>query len=671
MTDANSARHLDEVLRSVSGLAAATETSVAHGISTSWSRCARDYRLDPARTYSPTVLTANELRERRAQNEELIMIAGAEMNLLYDQISGSGYALLLTDARGVILRERVDPTLRDGFRRSGLLAGADWSEQVEGTNGIGTCIAEGRSVIVHRDEHFHCDHVQLSCSGAPIRDPSDEIIGVLDASCVGSHDTRVSQMHTMALVKMSAYAIEKCLFLRRHRHHAILRFHYRPELVNLNQDGALAVSEDGTIVAADRTAVTLLGLKGRHEVRGRPIEQLFDMKLQDVLSAASASQSLMWSARELTHGRRYVLSLHKPMQSRSTQFEVRNARSASPIVHIASMPRVSALSLDDLAGEDPQLLRQVRQSQRIVDSGIPVVIHGPTGSGKEVFARALHAASRRADQPFIAVNCAAIPETLIESELFGYRSGAFTGARKEGMKGKILQSSRGTLFLDEIGDMPLAMQTRLLRVLEERKVEPLGSELSLDVELHVVAASHRNLRDLIARNLFREDLFYRLNGMTIELPALADRDDCAHVIQRVLAAENRSNRPAAIETEALRVLVAYSWPGNVRELRNVIRTALALCEDGVIRLQDLPAEIHRSVAAGRTAAVSKPVTVDGDAKKSGSLEEAERDVVVRAIEDNRWNMTNAARQLGMSRNSLYRKIKLYQIPLARGPRARS
>src|SRR5690242_18503039 len=257
---------------------------------------------------------------------------------------------------------------------------------------------------------------------------------------------------------------------------------------------------------------------------------------------------------------------------------------------------LEALTLEELAGEDPRMLRYARNGRRIADSDVALLIQGPTGSGKEAFAHAMHLASRRAARPFIAVNCAAIPETLIESELFGYKPGAFTGARREGLRGRIVQSSGGTLFLDEIGDMPLALQSRLLRVLEEREVLPLGSEGAIAVDLHVLAASHRNLRDMIARGAFREDLYYRLNGITLELPALCERMDKERLIQHALAAETGNGRPAAIERDALQRLLIYPWPGNIRELRNVIRTALAICEGGVVRAMDLPREIREGAS---------------------------------------------------------------------------
>jgi sigma-54 dependent transcriptional regulator, acetoin dehydrogenase operon transcriptional activator AcoR len=329
------------------------------------------------------------------------------------------------------------------------------------------------------------------------------------------------------------------------------------------------------------------------------------------------------------------------------------------------------LTLEDLAGEDPQMLRNTRSARRIADSNVSVLIQGPTGSGKEAFAHAMHLASSRASQSFVAVNCAAIPETLIESELFGYKAGAFTGARKDGMRGKILQSSGGTLFLDEIGDMPLMLQTRLLRVLEEQEIVPLGSENPVKVNLHVLAASHRNLREMIARGTFRDDLYYRLNGITLELPALRDRADKERVIHHALAAETGNGRPAAIERDALQRLLAYPWPGNVRELRNVIRTALAICDGGVIRRIDLPREIREAETVQVAPPTPQPHALATNAmttaKGPGSanpLQVAERAALLSVIEDCHGNMTRVAMQLGMSRNTLYRRIKRHGIPLA-------
>jgi transcriptional regulator of acetoin/glycerol metabolism len=344
-----------------------------------------------------------------------------------------------------------------------------------------------------------------------------------------------------------------------------------------------------------------------------------------------------------------------------------------PAPEVGGAPaRPLPLTLEELAGEDPQMLRNIRCAHRIADTNVSVLIQGPTGSGKEAFAHAMHLASGRAGRPFIAVNCAAIPETLIESELFGYKPGAFTGARREGLRGRIVQSSGGTLFLDEIGDMPIALQSRLLRVLEEREVVPLGSESAVAVDLHVLAASHRNLREMISRGAFREDLYYRLNGITLELPALRERMDKERLIQQALAAETGNGRPAAIERDALQRLLTYSWPGNIRELRNVIRTALAICEGGVVRGLDLPREMRddESLHEKRPEESSvrpppPPVSAGGSREEflppCNRLQAAERAALLRAIEELHGNMSRVAAELGVSRNTLYRKIKRHGI----------
>lgn len=232
-------------------------------ISKSWRRCALEYSLDPAHRYAPTIIDSHMLQQRRTEHAELVQIASAEIDWLYDQIAESGYALVLTDASGIVLYEKSDPTLDATFRSAGLVVGADWSERREGTNGIGTCIAENQPVIVHRAEHFRACHIGLSCAGSPIHDPSGSLVAVLDASTVNvldtPHDARVTQAHTMALVNLSAQLIEKCVFLLHFERGTVLRFHARPELVNLQHDGALALGDDGTVIAADQTATRLLG----------------------------------------------------------------------------------------------------------------------------------------------------------------------------------------------------------------------------------------------------------------------------------------------------------------------------------------------------------------------------------------------------------------------------
>jgi sigma-54 dependent transcriptional regulator, acetoin dehydrogenase operon transcriptional activator AcoR len=652
--------HAELVLR-VAGCGPLTEPAAdfAPAVDSSWRRCLNEFKLDPARDYEPTVLHRSRVQDLQAEHQDLIDIARAEMDSLYEQICGSGYALLLADTDGVILCEKVDPTLKKMFSEAGLIVGAEWSEQREGTNGIGTCAKEARSITIHQADHFRCRHVGLSCSAAPIVDSSGRVVAVLDASSVKAHGSRESKMHTVALVETSARLIEKCLFLRRHRADAMLRFHYRPEFVDLLHDGAIAVSSDGTIVASDATGLKLLGAAERSELVGRPITDVFDASFEELMSGSTPGRRTMRELRDNQHGRRYYASLVEA-EAQSRHWRSAGSQGARTVVRVAPGPPATVMSLEDLAGDDPQMLRNARNARRVADSNVSVMIAGPTGSGKEAFARALHLASKRSTQPFVAINCAAIPETLIESELFGYAPGAFTGARRDGMRGRIVQSSGGTLFLDEIGDMPLLLQTRLLRVLEEQEVTPLGAETPVKVSLRVMCASHRHLRELLERGEFREDLFYRLNGITLELPALAARRDKEIIVRQCIARESAGAGAASIEKVALDKLLAYDWPGNVRELRNAIRTALALCSGQVIRLGDLPDGIRQSKAS-RSAARAETGAA------TSSLESAEREVLMSTMVQQRWNMSQVAAQLGISRNTLYRMIKRHGIEIDRRP----
>jgi sigma-54 dependent transcriptional regulator, acetoin dehydrogenase operon transcriptional activator AcoR len=690
MSDPTVVRHADRVLRVAQGMTAEGPAALSESIGDSWRRCVRDYSLDPVRVYSPAVISTGDLRGRQVQHEQLIQIASAEMDSLYDQICGSGYALLLTDASGVILCEKIDSTLKSLFRSAGLLVGADWSELHEGTNGIGTCISVDRPVTVHRTEHFRARHIGLSCSGAPIHDPSGSPLAVLDASTVDARDTRASQAHTMALVNMSAQLIEKCIFLQHHHTTNIVRFHTRPELVNLLHDGSLALAMDGTVIAADAMAVRLLATRGRNDLVGRSFDEIFDTRIEDLLAPASLARQALWPLRDAHLGRRYFASLHmggspanhapvahtRQAQTSAATPSTHRARVATsahpatdsrPAGRRAPPARVSRiLAFEELAGNDPYMASLVRKASRVADSTLPVLVQGPTGSGKECFARALHAASPRESHPFVAVNCAALPETLIESELFGYGPGAFTGAKKEGRKGKIAQSSGGTLFLDEIGDMPLLLQTRLLRVLEEQEVIPLGAETGVAVDLRVICASNRDLRELIAAGEFREDLYYRLNGIMLELPSLAARTDKDVLIRRFLAEERGTTEGSSIDAAALACLTEHTWPGNIRELRNVIRSAFAICDDKVIRLSDLPAQLTttRETAAHGTSTSGAP-REEHSTVPTDPLARAEREALLGAIRASRGNLCHTAKQLGISRNSLYRKLKRHGIAVSR------
>jgi sigma-54 dependent transcriptional regulator, acetoin dehydrogenase operon transcriptional activator AcoR len=629
-------------------------------VTRSWHRCLREYGIEPSAPRQSTILNPQSVKELQERLGELLPVARAEMESLYEQIAGSGFAVILADTQGAVLSTITDPTLQREFRHAGLSLGALWDERHEGTNGIGTCLAEAGPVTVHREEHFRGYNLSLSCSAAPILDPHGGIMAVLDASTANSSDSRLIQRHTMALVNMSAHLISRWNFLSEYSQSWILRFHSRPEFVGLLHEALMAIDDNGNILAVNESALVQLGCSTRGALVGESIGKFFQFNFVALEQRAKFEPSAIWPVRDLAHGRRFFAIARAPLRNVGRSAEL-------------ALPNQTGLAAEPVArerehvGEDMQMRKNLACARQLFAKQVPILLHGATGTGKEAFAKSLHHSGLWSDKPFVTVNCAAIPESLIESELFGYTRGAFTGAAKEGRTGKILQSNGGTLFLDEIGDMPLMLQTRLLRVIEEREVVPLGSDQAVPVNLHVISATHRDVHQMIQEGQFREDLYYRLNGVTLHLPLLRDRGDKVDLIRTLLREENSGQDCVKIDEEAFRKLMEYSWPGNIRQLRNALRTASALCRDGIIRASNLPQEILDTEPRP-----APPATVTGNAdagnaalenSPSAALREAECAALLRELERMRWNISRTAQTLGISRNTLYRKIHKHRILL--------
>ena len=586
----------------------------------SWLRCVQQHRLDPARMQEAIILPHERLREHQDQMDDLLHIARHGLESLYSKVAGLGYVVLLTDARGVTVDFLGDLVFEPSLRKAGLYLGADWSEQHAGTCGVGTCISTGEALTVHLDDHFDATHIPLTCTSAPVYDTQGHLSAVLDISQLSSSQPKDSQHLALQLVKMYAHDIENAAFLHRHRHDWILRLSQAPQFLDVQPDYLLALDARGRVVGHNRRAQ--LAFAGSRPLQGMSFEQLFDQPFERigrfVMTQPSDQRAVM-----LAGGRQLLFLSAVPPPTRA----------------VASVPRAQDVPapLAALSAGDPALDRQVERVARLVNTPISLLITGETGSGKEYFAKAVHAASERRSRPFVAVNCAAIPEHLIESELFGHLPGSFSGAAPKGKRGLVVEADGGTLFLDEIGDMPLALQARLLRVLSEREVLPVGATRPLPVNIRVMAATHAPLEQLVRAGRFRDDLYYRLKGAHIELPPLRERRDLGNMVNRLLG--NRTISPAALQR-----LLAHHWPGNLRELRNVLDYASSLCTQGPIGLDDLP-DLDTDAVPLRSTLVP------------GADREDAQQVLLQALRSAQWNVSAVARQMGLSRMTLYRRMK--------------
>ncbi len=686
--------------------------------------------------YEP--LMRSDLAVARDRNQRLSSRAAPVMEMLLEQIINTNSMIVLTDAQGTVLHTVGDDDFLQRADKVALSPGANWAEHSKGTNAIGTTLFAETPTLVHAAEHFMHANSFLTCSAAPIFDPRGNMLGVLDVT--GDH--RSYHQHTMGLVRMSARMIENHWLTDDYTDRLRLHFHSRNEFIGTLLEGIVVVGPDGKMMGANRSALDQIGLS-MAAVRNHTLTSLFGTSTAAVFDHLRSPLALPMQLH-LPDGRLLYVS---PRISGPTSMLMRGldaasdgdraaapgpgAAEAAPAdaglspaarpgltadpAHASTARRPSGLAF--LQTGDGQIEAVVGKVRRVLNRDIPILILGETGTGKELLARAIHQDSDRAKQAFVAVNCASIPESLIEAELFGYEEGAFTGAKRKGSHGRIVQANGGTLFLDEIGDMPASLQARLLRVLQERSVTPLGSHKVIPVDIAVIGATHRPLRDMIERGEFREDLYYRINGLAVRLPALRERSDLPAVAQRILAAE-AGDRAPGISPAVMGMFQRCAWPGNVRQLSNVLRTAAVMAADEPQILpehlpDDFLEDLDRPAAAGsgpaavghgrpaqtdvprdatRANAVStEPVceplsgvaasvadaTDVSDVTKGApvapvahhagdpgapaafgqTLQQAEIAMIQQALDAAGGNISEASKRLGISRNTIYRKLR--------------
>ncbi|WP_233492887.1 sigma-54-dependent Fis family transcriptional regulator [Chromobacterium sp. ATCC 53434] len=574
----------------------------------SWQRC-RSLGL-PVGGHGGERLTDGELRERREANADWLGAARPALAGLFEHVSASGLVLIVADRRGWILDESGDIPFLDKAERLALAPGMDWSETARGTNAIGTALAAADCARVRGAEHYLERNRALSCAASPLLGPQGQLLGALDISGPGR---KLGDAQWLALLAARGQIEAQLLEAAAHRG---WRFdlHDDPRLLDSPAACRLAFDDDGRLLAANRAGLALCGLEP-DGWQARQFAALFGQSLEHWLRRHGQAVGLLEIG-----ARRLSARLRPPPR-----------RPAAVAQAGRSVPDATPPMPDGL----PETLFPT--AVKLLEADIPVLLLGETGTGKDRLARALHAASSRRAAPFVAVNCAAIPEGLIEAELFGYQPGAYTGASRHGSKGRLREADGGVLFLDEIGDMPLGLQARLLRVMQEREVTPLGGGAAKRLDIRLVCATHRELRGLVADGSFRADLYYRLCHYPLTLPPLRERGDVAAIAQTMLDGMGAAQRGIALSPELALAFRGYRWPGNLRELSNLLSTLLALSDDGAaLGLEHLPASLREDMAA------------------QGHM--VEDQAVAELLRRCGGNASAAARALGISRSTLYRRL---------------
>ncbi|HCH4002422.1 TPA: sigma-54-dependent Fis family transcriptional regulator [Vibrio parahaemolyticus] len=573
-------------------------------LSTSWIR-SEQAGLKQRRRPEDIRVTPATLQDRRHQLNFLLETVTQFALPLFNQLfAHSDSRLILTDADGVIIGSWGQPKFREKLTEIALSSGACWQEKVKGTNAIGTAIIEAKPVSVIGDQHFIQHHRFISCSANPIFDHLGHLIGILDITS----EQKKHDFSTQVLVQNMVQQVENQLLNLIPQGHIRVDLACEKGLLNSGWQGIIIANEDGQILAHNQVASQLLAQ-----------QNVIGQSLDDILSIQSTDHPFVFKTKPLTD---------KKVKSRSVT------------------------ASNDLHYGDSAVEHCWQQANRVIDKDISLLILGETGVGKNEFVKALHKNSQRKTGPLVSVNCGALPKDLVESELFGYVAGAFTGANSKGYQGKIRQAHKGILFLDEIADLPLEAQSRLLHVLQDKTVLPVGSNQSVQVDTQIIAATHKDLDSLVSEGLFRQDLYYRLNGLIIELPRFEERDDRQQLIENIHRRHAESEQQLC--PHLLSLLLSYSWPGNLRELDSLIKVSALMAQgEETLALAHVPTHLSKKLSQAQDVTTAAEPTL--------KLRATVEDKLLKTYQANQGNISKTSRMLGVSRNTIYRKLKCLGI----------
>jgi transcriptional regulator of acetoin/glycerol metabolism len=634
-------------------------------VEASWRRC-QEAGVDPFAGRANGVMAPAAYAALAKRKQTLIQVAKPFMENLFRLVSGTSFVVLLFDEQGYLLETVGSPDRIRQSRDLNLNKGALWSEAEVGTNGAGTALVLGRPFQVSGQEHFCRKHHRWTCSGAPIMDPAGNTIGVLDMS----GPVNETHLHTLGLVMAAVEAIQHEFVLARKNQELTLLNNRLSSIILTVTDGVIVLDTQGRLCQINPVAERMLAVTSR---------QALGQSVGQVLQEGAALRALLDHGREFldveldlksSRGNVHCLASGKPIldeegASQGAVLFVNPLNKIKGLVNRFSGAQ-AAFRFEDILGDGPALVRAIQLGRQASGNDSNILLTGESGTGKEMFAQSIHNHSDRRNGPFVAVNCGAIPRDLIASELFGFQEGAFTGAARGGRPGKFELASSGTLFLDEIGDMPLEQQIALLRVLQDQSITRIGGDRPFKVDVRIICATHRDLREEIRKGLFRQDLYYRLYVTTIPLPSLREHPEDIPVLFASFTHKftARKGMPdLLVAPGVIPALQAYPWPGNIREFQNVVERMIHSAQGDTLDLNQIPEEILNVAGAfpDRPAAgLPEPAPAAGR-KLRELLQEEERSEILACLRTCKGNMSKAAQELGMARNTLYRKMQKLEI----------
>ncbi len=606
--------------------------------------------LDRNLKYSNMIIEGAALQEILERKRELIELSMPFIEHLYNIVKGSNFFTILTDENGCILNVIGDEKILEEAFSLKMIPGAYMDEKNIGTNAMSLVLTEKKPIQISGEAHYINAYHKWTCSAAPIMDANNKLIGVLDLT--GYYDS--VNLHTLGMVVAAVNAIEKMLEIIDYNKQLVSAKRYIDTMIDSIPAGIMTSDLNGNIKTINKHITDLFGYS-EEEMMHKKAYDLFE-DWDNVIKAITLKDQYL-DEDVFVNSRKnvlqYNLSVYPILDIKDNIDgivyvfkEIKKVRKSANKI----MGRHAIYTFDKIIGQNKEFLKTIEFAKQVADSKSTILIMGESGTGKEVFAQSIHNHSNRSNETFVALNCGAIPKNLIESELFGYDEGAFTGAKRSGHPGKFEIADGGTIFLDEIGEMPLDMQTRLLRVIEEGTVGRIGSTKEIVVDVRIIAATNKDLVDEVSRGNFRKDLFYRLNVLPLRLPPLRERrDDIPLLIDYFMnrISKRINKKMLKIPQHYLNALVEYDWPGNIRELEN--RIELMLNTGSIDDIQII------NKKADQTDQIE-----DMD-ETEFNLEYVEREHIIKTLRIFNGNISNSAKALGLGRNTLYRKMNKYKI----------